>query len=148
MNRSPLLRRTPMKRTGSLKRTPMERTPWTKADLDSLRKKKEPKPLREVFPDGREVLRGKLWQKRKWEVYMLDGQCCVECHKFLQPPCSQIDYERAEIHHVFGRGMHGSKRNDAVWIEINGRMIRILETLCHECHAKARIKSLLEEMRK
>jgi len=92
------------------------------------------KPIRRtqgcrIFADGRVVLRGWLWRVRKLEVYEMDGRCCVQCGLRLDPPGSGAFHE-AEIHHIGGRGMHGSKRDDRIFVE--GK--RNLETRCAYCH--------------
>lgn len=121
MKRSPLIRKT------SLRRTAMKRT-------------RKAKPLRKVYPDGRIVLSGVEWDRRKLEVWNLDRRNCEKCGCYVTDPI-ESRLGMAEIHHVFGRGMAGSKRDDRIWIEVNGNRVRNLVTRCQDCHAKETMQS-------
>jgi hypothetical protein len=97
-------------------------------------------PAQRVFEGGREVLEGELWRKRKIEVWHLDTERCVACHMEVGPPIQGMP-DAAEIHHVFGRGMAGGFRSDAIFTSFDGQEVRNLVTLCAECHRNALIKS-------
>ena len=101
---------------------------------DAPQRYKKPKPVRTVYDAGREVLYGLAWRARKQEVWLFDEKQCVKCHRMLGQPDGRMGC--AEIHHIHGRGTHGSKRQDQIFV--NGE--RNLETLCWACHAKAKIK--------
>ena len=116
--------------------TPMKRT--------AMRKHK-PQPERRTYPTGREVLSGTAWMHRKTEVWFLDFCRCVGCGKTVAAPVYGQP-NAAEIHHRFGRGMNGGHRDDRVWIDVNGRQVRNLETRCFSCHATVKIKSMQEEL--
>ncbi len=97
-----------------------------------------PKPMITVYPDGREACRGSAWMKRKQEVWSSDGGNCVACGCITGRPGfpEQTTFAEAEIHHIHGRGMHGSKRDDRIFVNAK----RNLDTRCWECHAKSKIK--------
>ena len=120
MKRSPLIRKT------ALRRIAMKRT-------------RKVKPLRRVYSDGREVLSGMEWTARKVEVWFLDSGRCKECSIRVENPIQGRE-GAAEIHHVFGRGMAGGFRNDAVWAD-KDKGVRNLIALCRDCHRRARMKS-------
>lgn len=90
------------------------------------KKYKKPKPLVTVYKDGREVLRGETWKKRKREVWGRDKGCCVSCGKGVCSPGSGVTPE-AETHHKKRRGAAGGFRDDRP---------ENLETLCQFCHRK------------
>ena len=98
--------------------------------------KRTKKRLRIIYRDGREVLSGAAWRERKMHVFLLDDGSCRSCGKFLMPPGKGLANE-AEIHHVHRRGMSGGRRDDRIWVTIDGRKVRNLVTLCAECHRKA-----------
>lgn len=130
MKRSPMKSRTPLKRTGFKRRSkPISARPKTQ------------KPIAQVYEDGRTVLRGNLWIERKMEVWSLDKHSCEKCGKLTTMPIYGFP-NAAEIHHVFGRGMSGSKRDDRIWIVIDGKKVRNLVTRCQECHQKEKMQSM------
>jgi hypothetical protein len=136
MKRSRLQSRTP------LKRTPFRRKLSEKASGERLaprRSVRRTKPLRKVYPGGREVLTGSAWIERKIEVWLLDSSRCTKCHLKVGIPIQGLD-NAGECHHVFGRGMSGGFRSDSVWADQDGG-VRNLVTLCQSCHQEARMKS-------
>jgi 5-methylcytosine-specific restriction endonuclease McrA len=101
---------------------------------------RKPQPVAVVYDGGRTVLSGVLWTERKFEVWRLDKKCCTKCGSWTAMPVYGLP-NAAEVHHVFGRGMAGSKRDDRVWVEIDGKKVRNLVTRCQECHAKEKMQS-------
>jgi len=82
--------------------------------------------------DGKRFI-ASLWSWRKIK-HMLADVCknfCEECGKY-DPHC--------DGHHVYGRGVGGSKRDDRPVVWYGDRMIRMIVYLCRSCHDKAVIK--------
>jgi 5-methylcytosine-specific restriction endonuclease McrA len=116
-----------------MRKSPMKRSFWKKRR--SPMRAARPKKQRREMKDGRLILSGSEWQARKIEVWGLDNCCCVKCGVKLDPPRG-IGPTIAEIHHVFGRGMAGGKRDDRSYVFKEGGLVRNLITLCPSCHRK------------
>src|ERR1035438_6540228 len=138
MKRSRLQSRTQMKRTGFKSRQkPLRRTPLER--LAPVRSVRKAKPLVKVYQNGREVLSGAAWRMRKWTIWQMDHEHCSQCGRYVFSPINYPDRYAAEIHHVYGRGMAGAKRDDRIWIELHGERVRNLVTLCSDCHYHAKM---------
>lgn len=111
------------------------------SDVDTPGPTKHAKPKRQIIVrrDGREILQGAAWRARKMEVWQLDRCRCTGCGAVVSPPIG-MGTGIAEIHHRGGKGMNGSKRDDRIWVVLDGKRVRNLETKCGGplgCHEKA-----------
>jgi hypothetical protein len=79
-----------------------------------------------VTKDGRTILTGTHYTALREQVYERNQHTCEgeQCNRYLM-------FWEMELHHVYGRGMGGSKRDD-VPEKVQG--------LCRDCHDKAKIK--------
>lgn len=97
------MKRSPLRRKSNLRRTPF---------------KAKRKPTR-VTKDGRLIMGQRDYTFLRLRVWATQGFACGECRRSLH------SLDSMELHHVGGRGMAGSKRDD-----------RKVIGLCRSCHAK------------
>lgn len=104
----------------------MKRTPMRRSRIKPIGKKRS-----KVIPDGREILRGADYQKRREEVWERDGRRCqgtlIHYGENLTGWCGKLlRLQDAHIHHVRKRTALGG-RDDS---------IGNLKLLCPECHRR------------
>jgi hypothetical protein len=90
-------------------------------------------PRSRVLPCGRVICRGSDMQGLRERVGRREGEICQRCEAWC-PVYPPEGFQPGEMHHVFGRGMGGGKRNDIAAEQ---------EWLCGGpagCHAAAKIK--------
>jgi hypothetical protein len=105
--------------------TPLRRTPI---------KRKPPENRAVTLDDGREVLTGEAWERRREECFERERGVCEGCRRFAPlhdeygPTDSRVlsvVVKAGHAHHKRHRGMGGAFRDD--------RLVN-LRWLCHSCH--------------
>jgi hypothetical protein len=74
-----------------------------------------------ITKDGRTIRSGSHYAQFRKAVWALQGSRCGRCGRWVT-----FDPESWQVHHVNGRGMGGSKRDD-IFTEVEG--------LCIHCHS-------------
>lgn len=82
--------------------------------------------------DGQRFI-ASLWSWRQIKAIL------AKAAKFRCEECGSFD-EHGDGHHVYGRGIGGSKRDDRPVVWLGERMVRMIQYLCRGCHKKAVIK--------
>jgi len=78
--------------------------------------------MKRLTKDGRTILTGVHYTQFREKVWNLQGFQCKDCRKLLR-------FHEMDLHHIDGRGMGGSKRDDVL-----GKV----EGLCRPCHQNPR----------
>jgi hypothetical protein len=113
MKRTPIIRRTPLRRSSLALRT------FGPKQIRAKVKRKPPAPWIMIYPDGREVLN--LDTKQGMQEYrnrvglMLirqGGRCCLV--DFIGACFGPLQFEAAQFEHENGRGMGGAHRDDRI----------------------------------
>jgi hypothetical protein len=79
-----------------------------------------PKPF---HASGAVIDKGRRYSKRKASTWAAQDEHCARCPRMLPSP------QAGHLHHLFGRGHGGGKRDD-----------RAVQLLCHLCHRVAKIE--------
>lgn len=95
-----------------------------KIDAEATRKRFFLDPTSVVLEDGREILKGSDYLKRKLEVWNAAGRRCVACGEF-------VEVWKAEMHHKIHRGSAGVDRDDRA---------ENAEILCRGCHREEHVQ--------
>jgi len=73
-----------------------------------------------TYKDGRVKLTGSDYKMLRWAKYFKQDSKCAKCGE-------HVFFSMMELHHLKGRGMMGSKRDDT---------LKTTEGLCKTCHTK------------
>ena len=77
--------------------------------------------------DGRTIRTGADYTKFRHWLYLMQQFSCARCQRHTSTMSPSEDAWSFHVHHIGGRGMGGSKRNDN---------LDSVEGLCGECHRK------------
>jgi hypothetical protein len=69
---------------------------------------------------GRVIRTGRDYGDLRRQVWQQQNELCADCRRYSP-------FASSELHHLSGRGMHGSKRDDC---------LDKVKMLCWDCHSK------------